>query len=128
MGKVTGNKRIDDVDKLVRKRRGGGGRERLRPSNKWKIILSKLDPEEFMDPNKPGFRVGHYPGQILRFIPRTRNYRDTKIIADLENGGFITCREPQPNDIFQKNIFQKVTFFEKVIFVRKLTSSKKVTF
>jgi len=105
LGKVTDNKRIDDITKLaelVRKRRGGGGRERLRPGNKWKIILSKLDPEEFMDPNKPGFRVGHYPGQILRFIPRTRNYRDTKIIAELEEGGFITCRESRHNDIFQK--------------------------
>ena len=102
MGKVTNDKIIDDVDKLVRKRKGGSGRGRLRPGKKYQIILSKLDPEEFMDPNKPGFRVGHYPGQILRFIPRTRNYRDTKIIAELEEGGFITCREPQSNDIFQK--------------------------
>ena len=91
MGKDTDNKIIDDIDKLqaqIRKRKGGRGRLRLSDGAKWKIILSKLDHEKFMDPNKPGFRVGHYPGQILRFIPRTRNYRDTKIIAELEGGWF----------------------------------------
>ena len=102
MGKATDDKIIDDVTKLVRKRKGGKGRSRLPDSAKMRIILSKLDPVEFMDPNKPGFRRGHYPGEILGFIPRTRNYRDTKIIAELEEGGFITCREPRHNDIFQK--------------------------
>ena len=98
MGKDTDDKIIDDIGKLVRKRKGGSGRLRLRPSTKWKIILSKLDPEKFMDPNKPGFRIGHYPGQILKFIPRTRNYRDTKLIVELEESGFITCRKPRPDE------------------------------
>jgi len=102
LGKSTDNKRIDDIGELVRKRKGGRGRTRMGDTAKMKIILSKLDPVEFMDPDKPGFRRGHYPGEILGFIPRTRNWRDTKIIDKLEDSGFITCREPQPNDIFQK--------------------------
>jgi len=95
LGKDTDNKRIDDIDKLqakIRKRKGGRGRTRMSDSAKMKIILSKLDPVEFMDPDKPGFRYGHYPGEILGFIPRTRNWRDTKIIDKLEDSGFITCR------------------------------------
>ena len=92
MVKSTDNKRIDDIEQLVRKRKGGRGRTRMGDTAKMKIILSKLDPVEFMDPDKPGFRRGHYPGEILGFIPKTRNWRDTKIIDELEGSGFIECR------------------------------------
>ena len=75
MGKDTDNKRIDDIDKLVRKRQGGRGKSRLGDSAVMQIILERLDPEETME-----YRVGHHPSQMLRFIPRTINYRYTKII------------------------------------------------
>ena len=97
MGKATDDKIIDDVDKLVRKKQGGRGRRRLSNTAIMQIILERLDPEETME-----YRPGYIPAQMLRFIPRTINWRYTKIIDKLEDSGFITCREPQPNDIFQK--------------------------
>ena len=57
------------------------------------IILERLEPEEAME-----YRVGHHPSQMLRFIPRTINYRYTKIIDRLEESGFITCRKPRPDE------------------------------
>ena len=97
MGKATDDKIIDDVDKLVRKKQGGRGRRRLSNTAVMQIILERLEPEETME-----YRSGYIPAQMLRFIPRTINWRYTKIIERLEESGFITCREPRPNDIFQK--------------------------
>ena len=97
MGKATDNKIIDDVTKLVRKKQGGRGRRRLSDTAVMQIILERLDPEEMME-----YRPGYHPSQMLRFIPRTINYGYTEIIDQLEDSGFITCREPRHNDIFQK--------------------------
>ena len=93
MGKPTDDKIIDDVTKLVRKRQGGRGRRRLRNTTVMRIILERLDPEETME-----YRPGYIPAQMLRFIPRTINWRYTKIIDQLEESGFITCRKPRPDE------------------------------
>ena len=93
MVKSTDNKRIDDIDKLVRKRQGGRGKSRLGDSAVMQIILERLEPEETME-----YRVGHHPSQMLRFIPRTINYGYTEIIDQLEESGFITCRKPRPDE------------------------------
>ena len=57
------------------------------------FILERLSSEETME-----YQLGHHPGQMLRFIPRTINYRYTKIIDRLEESGFITCRKPRPDE------------------------------
>ena len=101
MGKDTDNKRIDDFSKLVRKRQGGRGKSRLGDSAVMQIILERLEPEEAME-----YRVGHHPSQMLRFIPRTINYRYTKIIDRLEESGFITCRKPRPDERGSKYCFR----------------------
>ena len=93
MGKATDDKIIDDVTKLVRKKQGGRGRRRLRNTTVMRIILERLDPEEMME-----YRPGYHPSQMLRFIPRTINWRYTKIIDKLEDSGFITCRKPRPDE------------------------------
>ena len=93
MGKSPDDKIIDDVDKLVRKKQGGRGRPRLSNTAVMQIILERLDPEETM-----GYRPGHHPSQMLRFIPRTINYGYTEIIEQLEESGHITCRKPRPDE------------------------------
>ena len=93
LGKVTDDKIIDDVTKLVRKKQGGRGRRRLSDTAVMQIILERLDPEETME-----YRPGYIPAQMLRFIPRTINWRYTKIIDKLEESGFITCRKPRPDE------------------------------
>ena len=101
LGKDTDNKRIDDIDKLVRKRKGGRGRSRLTDSAKMRIILSKLESAKYMD-----YRPGHSSAQILRFIPRSENWTDTKIIEKLVNGEHIVSREGRADERGEKYFYK----------------------
>jgi len=123
MGESPAEKK-QNLDDLVRKRRGGRGKPRISRETKVKIILINLPNSSLMS-SKTAYNPGVYMGEIVKLFPSS-NWRDVpSLVAELCDNDVVTFRKGEKHERPEKFFYRTEKAVKTLDNIESFTRIKK---